>query len=265
MAIIGFQDVWVAGSRFYFERNSGGGLVDLGTVSAATPSFETTTLELKDGDGGTMRTIDEVLTDISESYEVTVKNFNSENLALAFAANEPSAWTGSTALSEVSHTAEVGAGKFVKLKTTAGLAVYNCSAVSTVKHNTGSPTYVEDTDYKVTSLSRGIIEIMSGGSISDGDTIKVTTTSNSVSGTRLVYPQSAGVIKGTGYIFWGRENNAEQTVREFTCSLQTSGATIGMDDYSEFTLTANVIGDVTETTEKAGKLIHFIGAAPAGN
>jgi hypothetical protein len=264
MAVIGAQDFWIAGSRVFFQNtaDANGGLLDLGTVKTVNPQFETTTVQLKDGDGGVNRLVDEVLTDITEKYEITTNNFALDNLALFMLANAPEAFTqATTALTDVVHIAVKGPGRMVKLRNASGDWLYSINTV-VVKDTTAATTYVENTDWKWVSKDRGIIQILPGSAIVEGASLKITITPNAISGKRLVYPQSGKVIKGKILIVWGRGGNAEQTMREATVSLTPSSSSIQIDNYSEMTFTASILSDITQTTAPAGKLLQATGALP---
>lgn len=88
MSIVGFQDFWVAGSRFYFKRDNIGATIqpwiDLGVLQSVSPAFTIEKLELEDTDGGVKRTVDEALTKIDETYDITCSNLNIDNLSLIF-------------------------------------------------------------------------------------------------------------------------------------------------------------------------------------
>lgn len=266
MSVVGMQDYWVAGARFYFVRDddTNGALIDLGTVQSAAPTIEASKLELKDGDGGVRRTVDEVVTEINESYEVTCNNFNPTNLALAFMSNEPAEFTqAATPLTDVSHTAVIGLGKYVKLKDASGNFLYNITSI-VVKNSGGTVTYTEGKAYDWISKDRGIIEILEAGDISDGDTILITITPAAISGKRLIKPQtSGGAIKGTGLLIFGRNNNAQQTVREAAMSITPSNTNIQSEDFSDFAITAKVLGDITDTVTPAGRMLQFKGDLPS--
>ncbi len=265
MGRVGFQEFWITGARLYFTRNSdaNAALLDLGVIQSCTPTIESTKLELKDGDGGIRRTVDEVVTDINESYEIVCSNFNMENLALAFMSNAPEELAQTTdKLTAVVHKAVVGPGKYVKLKDANGVYLYNITA-AVVKDSDGTTTYVEDTDWKWLSKARGIIQILSTGSIKDGDSITIDITPAAISGKRLLKPQtSSGAIKGKALIVFGRENNTAQTMREAEVSLTPSATSLSSEDYSSFTLTAKVLSDITSVNEPAGRMLQPIGTLP---
>lgn len=125
--------------------------------------------------------------------------------------------------------------------------------------------FKQDTDWDVYNLKRGIVRALTGGALSTDAARTVIFTPTALSGTRLVQPQSlAGVIKGTGYLVWGRLNNADQTVREATVTIQPNASAIGAEDYSNITLTVKVISDITLTVP-AGKLLQFAGTLPASS
>jgi len=134
MSIVGFQDFWVAGSRFYFKRDDEGAVKypfeDLGVILSATPTIASEKVTLMDADGGIKRIVDEALTSIDESYEVTTPNLNLENLAHLFLANAPSAFTQVVTEHEV--TESVHPGELVKIKSATGTYLYGLGVVSGV-------------------------------------------------------------------------------------------------------------------------------------
>ena len=140
--IVGFQDLWVAGSRFYFQRDDSGSttypLLDLGTVNTISPTIEPTVLQLKDGDGGRLNLIDEGFSDINENYDVVIKNLNQENLQFLFLADEPTELADATAVKKQKF--HIGAGKLMKLVDTSGDGVY--SLTNTLVSTTGKPDFV---------------------------------------------------------------------------------------------------------------------------
>ena len=126
-------------------------------------------------------------------------------------------------------------------------------------------------DFRWVSKDRGIIKFLAGGSLTlaDGEVITCSaiTYDSSVhtsSNRRLIYPQQAsGAITGRAYLFYSRRNNAEQSVREFKCSLSPTGAAMSVDDYSSFSLTASVLSDLTQTNDIAGIMAHIKGDEPS--
>lgn len=266
--VLAFQDYWVTGSRFYFRRDddANNALIDLGTVGTTSPSIEATTIELKDGDGGRLRTVAEEVTEINESYEVECRNIAGQSLAVLFMSTAPASFTQPTDLSAVPHKGVIGPGRFVKLHagaTDKSAFVYSVATV-VVKGSGGMPTYVKDTDYIETSLERGIIEIQSGGSITDGLALEIDLTLNALTGDRLISPQSVGSVKGDAFLVWGRKDNTRQTVREFRATLSTNATNFQIEDYSSFTIQAQVLSDITDLTKPAGRLLSWLGALPVG-
>ena len=273
MGVVGFQDFWVTGSRFYFDRDgtTQGQLLDLGVIDTAQPSFEVNKIELQDGDGGRLVTVDSSVTSINESYEVTIKNFNTETLSLMFMANEPTALNQSFG-SALMDTMKVSLhpGHVAKL-TSGGEGVYGISAATfqdaapanLVDYDTNSAT----ADFRWVSKERGIIKFLAGGSLSlaDGEVISISaiTYDSAIHGAtnrRMVYPQSSsGALTGRAYLYYSRKNNTEQSVREFKCSLTPSSASYSVDDYSTYSMTAQVLSDLTQTSDIAGVMAHIDG------
>ena len=217
MALVGMQDVWVTGSRFYFDRDdtTNNYLLDLGTVDTANPSMEVSKIELKDGDGGRLVTINSEVTEINESYELTVKNFNTEALATLFLASEPSALNQAPAPGDIDEmTVSLHPGHVAKI-TSSGEGVYGISAAAFAETSGGAGALVDyatnaaTADYRWISKDRGIIKFLAGGSqsLADGNTVGCSSlTMNSgihtASNRRMIYPQQAGgAITGRGYLF----------------------------------------------------------------
>lgn len=281
MTVSGVQEFWVVGSRFYFQNDDSANeaLLDLGVIQVASPTIETEKIELEDADGGVRRVVDEAITKMSETYDLVCNNFNLDNLAMLFMAdkNSPADFTQAiTKIENVAHIAAVGPGKHVKIKDASGNWLYGIQSIDItliVSATTTTPVpatttttaipIVENVDYEWVSKDRGIINIIDGGAIDDGDTMYIDITPKAITGRRLVYPQTGAILKGHAMLVWGRGGNVEQTVREADVTISTSAANFQVEDYSDFTLQAKVVSDVTETTAPAGKLLQFKGTLPA--
>ena len=267
--IVGQEDYWVAGSRFYFIKTDDTTyetLFDLGVIKTANPNITPDTIELIDGDGGIQRTVDETLIKVNEDYDIVCNNFTLDNLSLLFLASEPEEFTqpSGSDLDDVPHKATIGPGRMIKLKDVNGNWLYSVSSI-VVTGDAGSPSYTEGDDWEWVSKDRGIIQVLTDGDITDGEDLEITIVLNAISGKRYIRPQSAGkAIRGKAMLVWGRNNNAEQTVREFDCSIVPGGSSIQIENYSEMTLKAKVLSDATDTTTPAGRMLQYKGSLPAG-
>jgi len=277
MGVVGFQDFWVTGSRFYFDRDgtTQGQLLDLGVIDTAQPSFEVNKIELQDGDGGRLVTVDSEVTSINENYEITIKNFNTETLSLMFLANEPTALNQAFAAGDIdTMKVSLHPGHVAKL-TSSSEGVYGVSAAtftdaaaaSLVDYDVSPST----ADFRWVSKERGIIKFLAGGSLTlaDGEVISCSAITydsgiHSATNRRMVYPQSsAGALTGRAYLYYSRKNNTEQSVREFKCSLTPSSAAYSVDDYSTYSMTAQVLSDLTQTNDIAGIMANIDGSEPS--
>jgi len=137
--VTGFQDYWIAGTRFYYRRDPIASveqpLVDLGIIKTATPSITPTAVELYDPDGGVKSLADRRTTQIKESYDVTCANLSLQNLALAFMANPPTSFSQSAAEVTVTHWATPDG--LIKLKDANAAFVYGLAAIGGV-YSTGA-------------------------------------------------------------------------------------------------------------------------------
>lgn len=122
--------------------------------------------------------------------------------------------------------------------------------------------YDQGVDWVPYSIDRGFARIIETGAIVQGDTVKVIFSAAALSGLRLINPQDlAGQQKGDAIIVYGRGGNADQTAREFRCSLLPSQAAFSNENYSNQTLKATVLSQLGDLVP-AGRLLHFKGAVP---
>lgn len=290
--IVGFQDLWVAGSRFYFQRDTAGAttypLLDLGTVNTISPTIEPTVLQLKDGDGGRLNLIDEGFSDINENYDVVIKNLNQENLQFLFLADAPSALGNPTGLKKQKiHT---GPGKLMKLLDNSNNGIYDLSTDTFTGANGGflgtytsagggftsrleqfDGTNSATADYEVVSKERGLVRFFDGGAnsisgkfagLSNGINIGSIINSFTAGNSRLLKPQSLSApVRGKGYIVFSRSNNTQQSVREFSCTVLPSSANFQVEDFSEFTLNVSVLSDI-QADNIAGRYMYIKGDEP---
>jgi len=285
--VVGFQDLWVAGSRFYFQRNADSTttypLLDMGTVNTISPAIEPTVLELKDGDGGRLNLIDQAFSDVNETYEVVTKNLSQENLQFLFLADPPESMTQATSIGV--QAIQIGPGKLMKVKDAAGKGVYQIGTTTFRKYSSASANVSSaaalvafngsnsaTADYEVISTTRGLVRFFStgSGSLANGNFVGPSTdqgegtalTTYGANNTRLLKPQSLGApVRGKGFVIFSRNNNDRQSVREFDCSILPSSANFQIEDFSEFTLSVSVLSDVSQT-ETAGRYIFYKGDEP---
>ncbi len=231
--IVGNQDLWIVGSRFYFEQGTRGSgkMIDLGTVDVISPQLTTNIAELKDGDKGILRLLDQSITQIDEVYNITVKNFNLTNLNTLFLGG---GWTGSSTAVSGSSTAfdtlklsledinniggTINAGE--SITGAGGLYLFQMTASGEPVRNfvgtggtltIGGITQVENTNWKWYDKSRGIIQILTladsgaGGEYSPDITFSGNRATAFTSGSTidLIYtPSSAAYGFGAGRIMY---------------------------------------------------------------
>lgn len=268
MGISAHQDFWLTGSRLIFIRDAVNGVeqppIDLGVITPVSPAIAPEEATLEDSDGGLKRVVARAITKYDESYEIVCSNLNIDNLALMFSSDPAEAFTqASTPLTNVVHYAHPG--KLVKLKNASGVLMYGITSIQAVTGPGGSPAYVENTDWEIVSLERGLIRMLDSGETDAFDTagnIEIDFTPRAITGNRLINPQTAGgTVEGTGILIWGRGNNAQQTVREARVSLTPTSAAFSDTNFSNFTLKMSVLNDLTEAIP-AGRLVYFLGDMP---
>jgi len=215
MAIVGHQDFWVAGSRFFYKRDPIEGAaqpwIDLGVIQPVNPSLEIEKLELEDSAGGVKRTVDERVVKIDETFDITCNNLNLDNLALLFLADPPEAFNQIAEIRQVQHGSlgdgQPIAGKLFKIHegdaartpaygidvisgTHAGVLITNTYQVTAISKE--NKTLTVDADPATLTNGNPLIVFPDGGitdlklartftklSHSGGDTIHVEETPNS--------------------------------------------------------------------------------------
>jgi hypothetical protein len=263
VSIVNFQMFRLTGSRCYLQRDPVASveqpIIDLGRVEPISPAITPQVVTLDDSDGGVKFRIDEDLVGIEETYEVRFSNLNMDNQALLFAASPPTTFSqAATPVVGLNHWAVPG--KMVKIRNAAGALVYGLTSVDTVG-GLATPA-----DWQVVSLERGLIRLVdpaAGGSFAAAGNLAISYTPRSISGLRLLNPQSVtGSVKGTALFVWGSKNNTEQVVREARVSLVPTGASFTVDAYSSGTVRMTVLGDLRQPVP-AGRLLYWLGSLPA--
>ena len=141
--------------------------------------------------------------------------------------------------------------------TITGSLVYAASA------DTGT-IYDKDTDWEDVStvgLQRGLVRILSGGTITVDTDFYVHYTPAAITGNRLINPQSAGTIEGDFLLFYARDNHTNESVRKGRCSVAPNSTALNDEDFSNMVLTFTVLSDLTQANP-AGEFIYHKGDLP---
>ena len=173
---IGTQDLWIAGSRFFFEK--AGKMSDFGTIDVVNPEINASVVDLKDGEKGVLRLLDKALTQVDETYNVTVKNFNLTNLQYLFLGSSfaGSAASGSAAVSaalqaktfsleDINNIGAAGTQSvtgingvyLMQLKTSTGENIRNIPATCTLTITVGGQSQVQGVNWNFYDRAKGII------------------------------------------------------------------------------------------------------------
>ena len=231
------------------------------TDTAETPLFSLGTI----AGVYTGATLTAVLTDITVSTK-TLKVTG--DITLALAPGDPiivhaAGLTNIANSRTYKHVSDSFAGGATSIVVEETPAANEVAIVGQVRYEGGGTIYLQGTDWEVVDLDRGLGRMINGGAFAVSAALSVLFTPAVItSSLRLINPQNfEGKIQGIGMLFWGRENNAFQTVREATVILSPSASAIGVDDYSNMTIKAKVVSDITATIP-AGRLLGFKGALP---
>jgi len=130
-----------------------------------------------------------------------------------------------------------------------------------VKDITGVTTYVKDTDYTEVTITPGSyigIKRIEGGSISDGDFVRVTY-NYATRVRRLFYPATNLEVKGQA-LFFGVSDTGNEFARQFrNAQLEPEGAfSMNDDDWSNMQLRLKILDDSdTDSTAPFGLFYHY--------
>lgn len=143
----------------------------LGKTSGFELGVESETLEYIDGESGLNEKFEEIVTQVTRTFTVTVNNINPANEALFFLADVAAKSLTAGSVTAEAHT--VKQGLYYQL----GQDATNPSGVRAVESvvvnaTGGTPTHVLDTDYEIDE-ELGLLYIIPGGGISDDDVLEV--------------------------------------------------------------------------------------------
>ena len=169
---------------------------------------------------------------------ITLDDLDKDNLALAFLGEVSTiAVTGASATAEV-QTAY--SGKSLKL-------TYGKVSAVVVKDVTDLITYVLGTDYNVLSATLGLIEVIAGGSISDGDVLHIDYTYATVAGDRVKGGTAPSVKLA---LLLDGENFADQSESQVNVWEAVLTPETGVDFLSEDFATLDLNGTLNTPTGK---------------
>lgn len=265
--IIGSQDLWVVGSRAYFQRDGAASLVEIGTINTVSPAVEPTKIDLREFETGLGKLFDSTLTEFTETYEITTKNFFRDNIANLFLSTAPvtrsnpsEGGTGNTAVFTFTYDSSRHAvdSQFLVIDNGGGTpsnqVCYNLSSVAGGGNLSGKVAIVD--------AARGIIRLTSVAGLSNGTAYTVTATLDAPIGNnrQLIRPQTATLdrVQGEMSVYFERNNGEYQSSRTFRCILQPTSANFQIEDYSEFTFSAKALYEPTKAA-KFGKFVTYRG------
>lgn len=160
----------------YLPDGSYGPLRYVGTSTAFNVNVTVETYEYYTGDCGPNEKVIDIATQTNRTVSLTLDDMTWENMALALGGDVSTvSRTAQTAIEETFEAVKVGYHYPLGVTSAAPLGLFGAVA-SVVVEDDATPTpatLVEGTDY-IVNYKRGVIHILPGGAISDGDDISVT-------------------------------------------------------------------------------------------
>ena len=271
--IIGSQDLWVVGSRAYFQRQGAASLVEIGTINTVSPSVEPVKVDLREYETGLGKLFDSTLTEFTETYEITTKNFYRDNIANLFLSSAPITRSNplETALADrarFTFTYDANrhvVGSLFLAVDNGGIDPTNqvCYNIASWSASGGSGTLLSNGNLAIQDATRGILRLANVTGLTNTQTYTVEITLEAPIGNnrQVMRPQTATLSRVTGemFVYFERNNGEYQSCRNFKCILQPTSANFQIEDYSEFTFSAKALYEAQKTA-KFGKFITYRGS-----
>lgn len=228
--------------RLFFNRRISGvfqGRKFLGNCPGFTLNVESESFTHKSSTSGISTTDLTVTRAVDFGGEITCDDLQTNNLVMLFAGTSSTVTQSATPVTNEAIVVRKDAHFQLGISSGNPMGVRDVSSV-TVTNTAGSTTYVLDTDYKLDAES-GMIYIITGGAITNGQTVHVDYTATA--GDReLVASGSAGSIEGELFFVADNASGANRDLRLPLCSLAPNGDIpfITEDDIASFSFTIGV-------------------------
>lgn len=210
------SDLLIGGARIFFDDSSGyRHLGNIPTISLANAVNELSHFTAR---SGTRRLDKKIALDINLSVKFQLDEFNTENLNTLFLGDGVAAATFTSG----SVVDEAATGYLDKYLFT---AKGNISSV-VITNSAGTITYAVDVDYEIDDNVLGIIKILSGGAITDGQALLIDYDYAASASTRVkIKAGNTGIIEGAArLVFNTLEGQSFQWIIP-SCSLRATGDT----------------------------------------
>ena len=185
------------------------GFRDLGNAPGFSFTVETEELEHFSSRAGLREKDDSVVTEVTRSATLTLDSINDHNLALQIVGSAAEvSQTSASVTDEAISSVNQGRLYQIGVDTTRPTGRRGLSSVTVTDDAATPTTFTVDTDYKM-DLTNGTIEIVSGGSITDGTNLEVDYTY--ATNTRTQVKTSGDVI--TSGRLWYKSTNPKGTKR----------------------------------------------------
>ena len=132
----------------------------------------------------------------------------------------------------------------------------NISAIA-LTHTSGTPTYTLGTDYSVDDATNGIIKVITGGAITDGQSLKINYTYAASASTRVkIKPGNTAIVEGSARLIFNTLNGNPFTWVIPSASLMVKGDTgLNSENWSTAEFDLSPLVDSSVSGEPFGYLI----------
>jgi hypothetical protein len=246
---MGTNDITIGGARLFFndggqDGNDGNGFLDLGNIPEVAIQRLISEIEHFSYNAAAAARLKDlnIVTDLGFKIPVTIDEFFPENwnILLFGDGTTTQSQSASSATTEL-HNAPVILDRSI-------FTVYTNISALVVKGDSGTPTYVLDTDYELINAKTGEIKILSSGSITTGLALELDYSYAARSREKIV-PGNDTSIKGSARLeFEGGINGNDVTWIIQNCELKPEGDnSLSSTEPSTAQLVLNILVDKSVT------------------
>lgn len=244
---MGVESYLTGGGKIYFEAGGNTGFRDLGNLVNVSLTKAIKDLEHYTAATGKKLLDKKIVIESKIGLKFKLDEFDKHNLDMLFlgdGAADASYIAGSVTDEEVT-------GYIDRVFFTAKGGI---SAV-VITHTSGTPTYVADTDYKIIDATKGIIKILTGGTITNGQALKVDYAYTAYTASKVKVGKTFSVDGKARLIFKAAAGNDITWVIN-SCNLKTEGdIAFDSEKWADADFLLDVLVDTTDATQPYGYIL----------
>ncbi|WKZ15432.1 MAG: hypothetical protein QY317_16170 [Candidatus Jettenia caeni] len=244
---MGAESYLIGGGKLYFNAGGNTGFRDLGNIVNISLTKAIKDLEHYAAASGKKLLDKKVVIESKIGLKFKLDEFDKDNLDMIFLGDG----AADASYSSGSVVDEAITGYIDRVFFTAKGGI---SAV-VITNDAGNITYVADTDYKIIDATKGIIEILSGGAISNGQALKVDYSYAAYTANKIKVGKTFSVDGKARLIFKAAAGNDITWVIN-NCNLKTEGdIALESEKWADADFTLDVLADSSDAAQPYGYIL----------